>query len=284
LWLPLLVMGCGAAVNGESLAQDSVLFAAGDIGVCGTQGAAATAALLKTQNGPILALGDLAYPAGSSKNFQDCFEPTWGALKSRLLPAPGNHEYRTAGARGYFDYFGTQAGPPGLGYYSVDFGAWHLISLNSNVAADADSAQMRWLREDLRSTPAVCVLAFWHHPRFSSGLHGANDNMAIAWATLYAFGATLVLAGHDHDYERFAPRGAAGEYDEQQGMRSFVVGTGGAPLYSFTWRRKNSQAWQATQRGVLKLTLRPHAYDWAFLPVTASEFRDEGSGRCVARH
>ena len=165
----------------------------------------ATAKLLDRLPGVILALGDLAYESGSSDEYRDCYEPTWGRHKARTWPALGNHEYLTPGAQGYFTYWGERAGPSRGGFYGFHLGAWHLVALNSNADATDGSAQDRWLRRDLAATKARCVLAFWHHPLFSSGPHGNNPKMELLYRRLYESGATLVLAGHDHLYERFAP-------------------------------------------------------------------------------
>ena len=211
------------------------------------------------------------------------YEPTWGKLRDRTLPAPGNHEYLTRGAAGYFGYFHDRAGESGKGYYSKNVCSWHIVALNSNIDTATGSEQVKWLQKDLSENHLTCVLAFWHHPRFSSGAHGNNLHMAAIWTTLYQHSASVVIAGHDHDYERFAPLNSAGQRDEKHGIRSFVVGTGGAKLFDFSMRGPDSEAWQANSWGVLKLTLQPDSYSWEFIPVADTKFHDSGSSRCVTK-
>lgn len=262
----------------------SVLLAAGDIAVCATSFDEATANLLDGQAGTVATLGDLAYNDGTTAEFNNCYEPSWGRHKGRTKPSPGNHEYNTAGAAGYYGYFGAAAGDPTKGYYSYDLGDWHIVVLNSNcsfVACAAGSAQEVWLRADLAATSKPCILAYWHHPRFSSdATHGNNASMAAFWNALYAARADIVLNGHAHTYERFAKQnpsqGAAAD-----GIRAFVVGTGGkSPFYSWSTIQANSQVRNNTTHGVLKLTLGSSAYSWQFLPVAGSTFTDTGSGSC----
>jgi hypothetical protein len=277
--------------------SDPVVVAVGDI-VCGTGTSstapcvhAATAALV----GPIapnavLILGDNQYENGTLSDFNAYYHPTWGTHKAITWPVAGNHEYQTAGAAGYFDYFngtGVQTGRAGnrsRGYYSFDLATWHLIALNSNCGAiggcGAGSPQEQWLRADLAANPRTCTLAYWHHPRFSSGAHGNNSSMQAIWQALYEHRADLVLAGHDHDYERFASQTAGGTADPE-GVRSFVVGTGGKDLRSFSTVRANSQLRSSTSFGVLKLTLRPSSYDWQFVAIPGDALADAGSAACV---
>ncbi|MDP2660552.1 MAG: metallophosphoesterase, partial [Dehalococcoidia bacterium] len=233
---------------------------AGDIADCGTPGAAATAKLLDGIAGTVFTLGDDAYPSGSASDFARCYDPTWGRHKARTRPAPGNHEYKAPGAAPYFAYFGAAAGEPGKGYYSYNVGAWHVVSLNSSCSdvggCGAGSPQMRWLLADLAASPAKCTLAIWHEPVFSSGGHGSSSAMQAIWQALYNAGADVVLGGHDHDYERFAPQDAAGKADPNRGMREFVVGTGGATRTPLLPRLANSQVSNSGAYGVLKLTLR----------------------------
>lgn len=258
------------------------LFAAGDIGECRFPGSKLTADLIERNDGEVLAVGDLVYPDGATKDYTKCYEPTWGRFKTRTLPVPGNHDYRTKDAVGYFSYFGSRAGEAGKGYYSVDREGWHIIAINSNIDTDADSAQMTWLQQDLAATKATCILAFWHHPRYSSGPHGNSSHMAPIWETLAQHHASIVISGHDHDYERLAPMDANGRIDAAHGIRSFVVGTGGARLYDFSLRSMASEAWNGDSWGVLKLTLLPGRYRWEFLPVNGHDFHDSGEGRCVS--
>jgi acid phosphatase type 7 len=242
-----------------------------------------TASLLETLAPDAVAiLGDVQYDRGTALEFQGSFAPTWGRLGDRLRPAPGNHEYLTPGAAGYFGYFGPAAGPDNRGYYSYDIGSWHVIALNSNctiVSCAAGSEQERWLRADLAANPSRCVMAYWHHPRFSSGPHGDSTAVAPLWTALHEAGADVVLAGHDHLYERFAPQGPQGNADPN-GIREWVVGTGGRRLYTFGPPKPNSEARDDTSFGVLALTLRPDGYDWRFHSVGPGSFGDTGSGAC----
>jgi hypothetical protein len=190
---------------------------------------------------------------------------------------PGNHEYDSAGAAPYYDYFGASAGPAGLGFYSFDLGAWHIVALNSNIPVDAGSAEASWLRQDLIAHPAQCTLAYWHHPLFSSGGYGDEPAMRDFWRILYAAGADVVLNGHEHFYERFGAQDPGGSPDPARGLREFIVGTGGAPVRDRVTVHANSEM-VLSEHGVLKLTLRGGGYDWEFVPV--SGVGDAGSGTC----
>ncbi len=259
----------------------ATLIAAGDIASCDSTGDEATAALVDARPGTVATLGDNAYVSGTPGEFGACYGPSWGRFRDRSRPALGNHDYGTPGAAGYFAYFGEAAGPPG-GYYSYQLGQWHVIVLNSNCWAvggcHAGSPQDLWLKAQLAASNARCSLAYWHHPRFSSGLHGPSIWMDEAWAVLAGAGADLALAGHDHHYERFAPQDAAGAYS-QAGMRQFVVGTGGSVLYAVGPPAANSEVALNDAFGVLVLTLRPDGYDWEFVD-TGGLVRDAGSGSC----
>ncbi len=255
-------------------------------GYSGAPGAPATAALLDRLPGDVLILGDLAYWDGSAEEFTGCYDRSWGRHKDSGYPVPGNHEYNSPEARPYFDYWGERAGATVKGYYSFDLGDWHIIALNSNIAADAGSEQEAWLRRDLSATEASCVLAYWHHPLFSSGGHGDMPQMRDAYRALYEAGASLVLGAHDHNYERLAPMGPEGRLDLDRGLRSFVVGTGGAQLKANRISdppRENSEAVNGTAWGVLKLTLFAEAYAWQFVPVNGQSFEDSGRAPCVER-
>jgi hypothetical protein len=258
---------------------DPVVIAAGDIAECGDK-AEAMARLLDNLPGTVITLGDNAYPGGAPRDFASCYAPTWGRQKARTHPVLGNHEYGTAGAGGYFGYFGAAAGPAGKGYYSYDLGAWHLVALNSEIAVLAGSPQEQWLHADLTAHPTACTLAYWHQPRFSSGPHGSNPVYQSLWQALYDYGADVVLNGHDHDYERFAPQTPAGASDPPHGLREFVVGTGGAGLYPFLTVAPNSQVRNDTTWGVLKLTLHARSYDWQFIPIAGQTFADSDTGGC----
>jgi hypothetical protein len=275
----------GELVAGGTLAvsprgPSAVLVGAGDIATCGSSGDEATATLLDGIAGTVFALGDNAYPSGSASDYNSCYAPSWGRHKARTRPVPGNHEYETFAAAPYFGYFGTAAGDPATGYYSYDAGPWHIIALNSNLRADAGSPQELWLRADLAANPVKCTLAYWHHPRFSSGPHGSMAAMQPLWQALYDAGADVVLTGHDHLYERFAPQTADGTVDLARGLREFVVGTGGASLYAWSTFAPNSEVRNNTTRGVLKLTLYADRYEWKFVPVAGKTFTDTGSASC----
>jgi hypothetical protein len=230
----------------------------------------------------VLLLGDNQYENGALAKYQASYAPSWGRLVAITHPAPGNHEYVTPGAAGYFGYFGAAAGDPAKGYASFDLGGWHLIELNSNCAAiggcGAGSPQELWLAADLAAHPGVCTLAYWHHPRFSSGPHGDDPITQAFWDDLYAAGADVVLNGHDHIYERFARQSPAGAADPF-GMREFVVGTGGKNLTSVVTVRANSEVRRADTFGVLELTLHPNGYEWRFLGADAT-VADSGVGLC----
>lgn len=270
-----------ANVN-SSLPTGQTIYAVGDIADCTATADDAVADLLKTTTGPILTLGDTVYPDGSVKQFTDCFDPAWGTLKSRIRPVVGNHEYQTKNAAGYYGYFGVSAGDPAKGYYSYDLGAWHLVALNANCGAvggcGANSPEIAWLKKDLSDHPARCTLAYYHQPRWSSGEHGNNEDLQTVWQTLVTGGVDVVLNGHDHDYERFAPLDAVGRIDES-GTREFVVGTGGKSQYNFIHLQPRSEARDNTGAGVLRLTLSPTGYVWKFMPVTGAA-GDSGASTC----
>jgi acid phosphatase type 7 len=266
---------------------DPTIAAAGDIACdSSTRGAttchqAATADLLAAGNfTAVLGLGDHQYPTGALIDFNAYYDPTWGRVKAKTYPTPGNHEYQTSDAAGYFAYFGDRAGPTGRGYYSFDVGSWHIISLNSEISTAAGSPQEAWLKADLATSSQRCTLAYWHRPLFSSGPHGDNPSVKPLWDVLYATGAEVVLAGHDHDYERFAPQTPSGSADATRGIREFVVGTGGKEHYSISSTKPNSQIHNTDTFGVLQLTLHSDGYDWKFLPEAGKTFTDSGSSSC----
>jgi acid phosphatase type 7 len=280
-----------APKNGISFAADApadqtaILVGAGDIADCkDLSGAEATAKLLDQIPGTVMAVGDLAYPDGSKENFA-CYDKTWGRVKSRTRPAPGNHEFHASGATPYFDYFGPAAGDRKTGYYSYELGTWHIVVLNSECkdagGCEAGSPQEKWLRADLAAHPAACTLAYWHKPLFSSGsAHGNDLTVKPLFQALYDANAELVITGHDHDYERFAPQTPDGAADPVRGIREFVVGTGGKNHRPFVEPKPNSELRDATTFGVLKLTLKPGAYDWQFIPEAGKTFTDSGRGAC----
>jgi hypothetical protein len=266
-------------------ASGAVLVGAGDIGVCGDTDDEATAALLDHIPGVVFTAGDNVYDSGSTKDFSSCFEPSWGKHRNRIRPAAGNHDYHTHGASGYFAYFGAAAGDPAKGYYSYNLGAWHVVVLNSNCddidGCGADSDQARWLRADLAATPTRCTLAYWHHPYFTSGKnHKPAQSMRPLVETLYEGGVDVVVAGHNHNYERFASQTPGNVRDDSNGIRAFVVGTGGAGLYGFNDPEPNSEVRNDDTHGVIKFTLNPASYSWQFLPVAGETFTDTGTDPC----
>ena len=286
----LVAAGCGSEPPPSPPGGDDppAVVAAGDIASCATEADEATAELVEGIEGTVLALGDEAYPRGTAADFEECYDPSWGRVKGRTRPVPGNHEYYTAGAAGYFGYFGEAAGDPDGGYYSYDLGAWHAVALNSNceeVGCGPGSRQVRWLEEDLAANDgAQCTLAYMHHPRFSSGeKHGSTGGgVEQLWEALYEADADVVLSGHEHNYERFAPQDPEGQVDPERGIRQFVVGTGGGggegPISDSPIA--NSEVRADGTDGVLKLTLRPKNYEWEFVPVEGEAFGDSGSARC----
>src|SRR5215216_1845780 len=277
-----LVLGSSYPTAEVALAQsgDPVFVGAGDIANCSGNTVESTAKLFDGIPGTVFTVGDNAYPDGTSAQFTDCYGPTWGRHKDRTRPAPGNHDYHTAGASGYFGYFGAAAGDPAKGYYSYNLGAWHIIALNSEITYNVGSAQEQWLRADLAKNQSMCTLAYWHKPLFSSGQHGNNSGSKAFWQALYEYGADVVLNGHDHTYQRFAPQNPSGQADPK-GIREFVVGTGGAGLYPFPTTQPNTEVRNNTTFGVLKLTLHATSYDWQFVPIAGQTFTDSGSANCV---
>ncbi len=262
-------------------AADPVVVGAGDIGDCNTTTDTATAKLIANISGTVITLGDNAYERGTASEFRNCYHPTWGRFKARTRPSTGNHDYGTDGAKGYFDYFGSRAGPNVDGYYAYTLGTWHIIVLNSNcgeVSCARGSPQLIWLKRVLVKSRGRNVLAYWHHPRFSSGKHGNSDSVQAFWDVLYGEGADIVLNGHDHNYERFSPQTPAGRRDRDYGIRQFVVGTGGTSLRSKGSAKANSQVFSSTH-GVLRLRLGASSYSWKFTPIAGRSFTDSGTGR-----
>jgi hypothetical protein len=270
--------------------QTYVLVGAGDIAGCkDLAGAQATAKLLEKIPGTVFAAGDLAYEDGSTADFKNCYDTTWGKFKERTKPALGNHEYHDPTASAYFQYWGALAGPAGKGYYSFDLGAWHIVALNTNCDAQglggcgAGSPQETWLKEDLASYPDACIMAFGHHALYSSGFfkkHAIHPELRQLWQDLYAAHADLILAGHEHSYERFAPQDPDGHLDAEHGIREIVVGTGGRSHDPLGFAIDNSEVRDANTYGVLKLTLTPSSYTWEFIPEAGKDFRDSGTGAC----
>jgi hypothetical protein len=252
-----------------------VLVGAGDISRCDNNNDEAVAKLLDGISGTVFTVGDNAYDSGSTTEYNNCYDPTWGRHKGRTKPVPGNHEYGTSGAAGYFQYFNN---PPA--YYAYNLGAWRIYALNSEIDVSASGAQGTWLQSDLASNPKQCVLAYWHRPRWSSGsTHGSASDMQALWQILYNAGAELVITGHEHNYERFAQMNASGAV-VSQGLREFVVGTGGASHYGFGSTLSSSEVRNSSTYGALKLTLNSGSYNWQFVPIAGSTFTDSGSANC----
>jgi hypothetical protein len=280
--LPMAGLSLGAQQT--ALAPPSepapIVLAAGDIARCEIiGGAVATSRLLDRLPGTVLTLGDNAYESGTPQEFEKCYGPTWGRHLNRTRPAPGNHDYHTRNAAGYFGYFGERAGPVGRGYYSFDLGTWHVISLNSAIAVGPRSPQGKWLAQDLETHSTECVLAYFHIPAFSSGPHGSDLDVRALWRQLADAGADVVLSGHDHHYERFAPMDAKGRPDPN-GMRQFVVGTGGGGVYLLKTVAPHSEVRDTSTYGVLQLVLLPGRYDWTFITVAGHSFTDTGTTAC----
>lgn len=264
--------------------ETAVLVGAGNIALCGTDNDEATAQLLDGISGTVFTAGDNAYPNGTASDYANCYDPTWGRHKSRTYAALGNHEYDSSStAEAAFDYFGARAGPRGQGYHSFDVGNWHVIVLNANptfVATAAGSPQEQWLRNDLSANQRRCTLAIWHHPRFYQGTFGRNASVKPFWDALHAADADVVVNGHFHLYERYAPQTPDGEVDPQRGLRQFIVGTGGRGRDALVEPHPNVEVRDNTGFGVLQLILRADDYSWDFVPAQGSTFADSGSASC----
>ncbi len=289
----------GASAKEVAISGASVLIGAGDIGDCTSTGDDLTAmivdSVLKADSAAkvddaVFSLGDNAYPNGSMQNFTECFTPTWGSPDRRIMkkihPVPGNHEHETGAGAPYYRYFGAPAGDPHKGYYSYELGQWHIIALNSPIEMEPAftfaerQAQQDWLTADLKSHGSKCTIAYWHHPRFTSGVHGDDVRLKTFWRILYDGGVDLVLNGHDHDYERFLPQSPAGMLDTLTGITEIVVGTGGGALRGFrSSADRNSVSRIQGHFGVLKLTLGAGEYRWAFID-TNGRLWDASGGKC----
>lgn len=283
---PTLVVALGPPLIPE--AQGNVLVGAGDIAGCDSDGDEATAAILDdvvaaASGAVVFTTGDNAYEVGSEQNFLDCYDPSWGRHKDITRPALGSREYRTPGASGHFGYFGVPEGERDKGYYSYDFAGWHVLVLNSNCdlvgGCHAGSVQEAWLREDLGASDALCTVAFWHHPAFSSGQSGGHAEVLAFHEALAEADAELVVNGDDHIYERFAPQNS-GAQAEDDGIRQFVVGTGGRSLSGFRTTAPNSEVRYNGSFGVLVLNLFPESYEWQFRSVAGANFSDLGTASC----
>jgi 3',5'-cyclic AMP phosphodiesterase CpdA len=310
LALPMLALACKAPVRTApppadapaelvALSGASILIGAGDIARCNSPADEATAALVDSVlradsaakvDDAVFLLGDNVYPNGSERDFTLCFTPSWGdsakRIMSRVRPIPGNHDYETPGAAPYYEYFGKRAGSPGKGYYSYDLGEWHVVALNSEMVVNLTftnperQAQEDWLREDLKGSQKKCTVAYWHHPLYSSGWHGSDTRLTGLWRILYEHGADLVLAGHDHNYERFRPLAPTGVVDTTAGIVQIVVGTGGGGLRNFRNAILPNSAFRLQgYYGVLKLTLGAGEWRSAFIDTNGTVW-DSGGGKC----
>jgi hypothetical protein len=286
--LAVVAAACSQSSTGPGgqAGESVVLAVAANVATCTNDRDEATASLLDDLSGFVAAVGDNVQPTGSLANFTDCYDPTWGRHLDRTFAVPGNHEYDVANAAGFFDYFGERGGPRGLGYYSADIGAWHVIVLNDNldfVPIDAGSAQDQWLVDDLAANTKQCVLAMWHQPRFLSSNDAGftvRPTRKNLWDRLYAAGVEIVLNGHQHHYERMAPMNPDGNVDDAAGIRQFNVGTGGESTALPTVTIHPNSDVVSDAFGVLKLTLRPDGYDWEFLPIAGESFTERGTSTC----
>jgi acid phosphatase type 7 len=285
-----VILACVAvaltAVPGVGQTATATLVGAGDIASCDYNQDSATATLLGRIPGTVFTLGDNAYTYGTAAEFKNCYDPTWGKYRKRTKPTAGNHEYYTAGAKPYFDYFGARAGKPSRGYYSYDRGTWHIVALNSNCkkvgGCGRHSTQGRWLRKDLAAHPSACTLAYFHHPLYATGKGTATNQVKPFWRILYRRGADVILSGHAHRYERYAPITPGGVIDPENGIRQFIVGTGGnsggGEIY-----HKNAPGLQVVKLrtpGVLRLDLAAGSYTWKFVPIAGKNFTDSDTDQC----
>ena len=268
-------------------AAEAILVGVGDIASCDSDGDDATSALLDSIPGTVFIPGDIAYEEGTPAQFANCYDPSWGRHKGRTRPSPGNHEYLTAAASGYFDYFGAAAGDPSKGYYAYDAGSWRVYSLNSNCSQIDCEGQVNWLNADLAANPRQCVMGYWHAPVLTAGPHAHNEGGALGlWQTLWDAGADLVVTGHDHNYQRFAPLNRDANGVEGGGMRQIIAGMGGKNLTTQS-RPDSTVGLEALMDGdtdpafgVLKLTLRGGSYGWEFVPVAGKTYTDSGTQGC----
>jgi acid phosphatase type 7 len=273
------------AVPGASQLRTVTLVGAGDVGRCDDRSDTKTARLVGKIGGTVFTFGDNAYPEGTRSQLRNCYDPTWGKYKKRTRPTAGNHDYHTAGAKPYFDYFRWRAGKPSRGYYSYDRGSWHIVALNSNCeevgGCEWKSAQGRWLRRDLARYRGRCTLAYFHHPLYASGRGEDSPQVKPFWHILYNHRADVILSGHAHRYERFARIKPSGKRSSARGIRQFIVGTGGArgePIHGPDEPRV--QAKNVGAPGVLKLDLGFGFYQWKFVPVAGRHYTDSGRARC----
>ena len=274
------------AVPGSGRTATATLVGAGDIAGCSQERhSSATAKLLGNIGGSVYTSGDNVQGNGDINEFRNCYDPTWGKYKKRTKPAVGNHEYHTTGARPYFDYFGARAGSPRRGYYSYDLKSWHVVVLNSNCGqvggCESGSRQGRWLRNDLQNNRSRCTLAYFHHPLQATGTNTPSPQVRPFWSMLHDRGADVILSGHAHRYERHAPMTPGGKRSAD-GIRQFVVGTGGADGGTEIHENQtpNLQVVEVGTPGVLRLSLRADSYAWKFVPIAGKNFTDSGTDRC----
>jgi hypothetical protein len=240
----ILILTGGRLAQGLAAAETAVMVGAGDISTCSNDNDSQTANLLGGISGTVFTTGDNVYDSGTYTEYTECYEPNWGLYKSRTKPAPGNHEYQTSGASGYFNYFGVSS------YYAYNLGEWRIYALNSEIDTSATSEQVTWLKQELAANPKTCVMAYWHRARWSSGkMHGSDSKTQALWAALFDAKAEIVVTGHEHNYERFAPMNQSGQ-EVSGGLREFVVGTGGASHYGFGTFLPASQARDSSTYGL----------------------------------
>jgi hypothetical protein len=271
----ILTLTGGRPISAYAAGTSVILVGAGDIATCKNSNDSKTAQLLGLISPSyVFTLGDNVYSSGTSSEYKNCYAPTWGAWKSRTKPVPGNHEYQTSGASGYYNYFGVPQ------YYAYNAGSWRIYAMNSEIDASATSAQAQWLKKDLAANPRKCVMAYWHRPRWSSGSDHGNDSKTQAlWSILYDAKAELVLSGHSHNYERFAPMNKSGGA-VSAGLQQFVVGTGGTGHDGFSSIHSASRARNSNTYGVIRLFLTPTSYSWRFLPISGQSYSDTGTINC----
>ena len=275
LVISLALTGYALFLRKSTIASSVVLVGAGDISSCDNDNDEATAKLMDTIPGTVFALGDNVYIDGTYSDFINCYHPTWGRHKEHTKPVLGNHEYFTSGATGYFQYFNDIPS-----YYAYNLGDWRVYALNSEIDVSLASEQVRWLIRDLAASPSLCVLAYWHKPRWSSRYEDGNDATYKAlWRILHDAGVELIINAHIHNYERFTEMNAEGAA-ASPGLREIVVGTGGVNLDGYVTRLSTTEVRNASTYGVLKLTLRPTSYTWEFIPIAGQTFTDSGTTSC----
>ena len=263
-----------------------IFLGAGDISTCSNNNDEATAQILDTIPGTVFALGDNVYEDGTTSEFNNCYDPTWGRHKARTKPSAGNHEYNTSGAGPYYQYFGAAAGDPDKGYYSYNLGAWHIVVINSNISRSTGSAQDTWLVNDLEASTSLCTAAYFHHPLYSST--GGSGNGGVTYSSmrpvydrLYEYGVDVILAGHRHHYERLAPMKPDGTSDPVNGFRTFIAGMGGRGGGGTTNQHPLSEIANGSTFGILKMYLYDDSYAWKFIPEAGKTFSDSGSAACI---